>query len=124
MHCENESVKDQYNSEEASLMATMTKKKLITTISQDQGIHPNHVRNVIQNFLDAMTEALAKGDRLEFRDFGVLQVVERKPKIGRNPKNASVPIHIPARRAVKFTPGKKMRRLIEGLPGKKERGLI
>jgi integration host factor subunit beta len=43
-----------------------------------------------------------------------LQVVERKPKIGRNPKNASVPIHIPARRAVKFTPGKKMRRLIEG----------
>lgn len=95
-------------------MGTMTKKKLITTISQDQGIHPNHVRAVIQNFLDKMTDALANGDRLEFRDFGVLQVVERKPKIGRNPKNASVPIHIPARRAVKFTPGKKMRRLIEG----------
>ncbi len=103
-------------------MATMTKKKLITTISQDQGIHPNHVRNVIQNFLDAMTGALANGDRLEFRDFGVLQVVERKPKIGRNPKNAAVPIHIPARRAVKFTPGKKMRRLIEGVTsGKKGR---
>ena len=94
-------------------MATMTKKKLITKISQDRGIHPNHVRTVIQNFLDEMTEALAKGDRLEFRDFGVLQVVERKPKIGRNPKNAAIPIHIPARRAVKFTPGKKMRRLIE-----------
>src|SRR5437870_1853483 len=67
-------------------MATMTKKKLISTISQGQGLHPNHVRNVIQNFLDAMTSALANGDRLEFRDFGVLQVVERKPKIGRNPK--------------------------------------
>jgi integration host factor subunit beta len=104
---------------EARSMATMTKKKLISTISQDQGLHPNHVRNVIQNFLDAMTEALAQGDRLEFRDFGVLQVVERKPKIGRNPKNASVPIHIPARRAVKFTPGKKMRKLIEtGKKGK------
>lgn len=102
-------------------MATMTKKKLISTISQDQGIHPNHVRSVIQNFLDAMTECLAKGHRLEFRDFGVLQVVERKPKIGRNPKNASVPIQIPARRAVKFTPGKKMRRLIEQ-PGKGRRG--
>ena len=61
-------------------MATMTKKKLITTISQDEGIHPNHVRAVIQNFLDKMTDALANGDRLEFRDFGVLQVVERKPK--------------------------------------------
>ncbi|MEZ5315727.1 MAG: HU family DNA-binding protein [Chlamydiales bacterium] len=98
-------------------MATMTKKKLITTISQDEGLHPNHVRAVIQNFLDKMTEALAKGDRLEFRDFGVLQVVKRKPKIGRNPKNSSVPIHIPARRAVKFTPGKKMRRLIETSKG-------
>jgi integration host factor subunit beta len=95
-------------------MGTMTKKKLITKISQDNGIHPNHVRTVIQNFLDSLTDALAKGDRLEFRDFGVLQVVERKPKIGRNPKNAAIPIHIPARRAVKFTPGKRMKRLIEG----------
>ena len=95
-------------------MATITKKKLIQVISQQRGVHPNDVRNVIQSFLDAMTEYLAKGDRLEFRDFGVLQVVERKPKIGRNPKNAAVPIQIPARRAVKFTPGKKMRRLIEG----------
>lgn len=98
-------------------MATMTKKKLITTISQGQKMHPNHVRNVIQNFLDAMTDALAQGDRLEFRDFGVLQVVERKPKIGRNPKNAAIPIQIPARRAVKFTPGKKMRKLIENKKG-------
>jgi integration host factor subunit beta len=40
-------------------------------------------------------------------------VVERKQKIGRNPKNAAVPIVIPARKAVKFTPGKKMRKLIE-----------
>ena len=94
-------------------MATMTKKKLITTISQDEGLNPNHVRVVIQNFLDKMTNALANGDRLEFRDFGVLQVVERKPKVGRNPKNAAVPIYIPARKAVKFTPGKKMRRVIE-----------
>lgn len=94
-------------------MATMTKKKLILTIAQNHKMHPNNVRNVIQSFLDAMTEALAEGDRLEFRDFGVLQVVNRKPKIGRNPKNASVPIHIPARKAVKFTPGKKMRNQIQ-----------
>ena len=94
-------------------MATMTKKKLISKISQAQEIHPKEVQNVIQNFLDEMTDCLAKGHRLEFRDFGVLQVVERRPKIGRNPKNASVPIHIPARKAVKFTPGKKMKKLIE-----------
>jgi integration host factor subunit beta len=99
-------------------MATITKKKLIQVISQDRGVHPNDVRNVIQSFLDKMTDYLSMGDRLEFRDFGVFEIVERKRKIGRNPKNAAVPIVIPARRAVKFTPGKKMRQLIE----KKQKG--
>jgi nucleoid DNA-binding protein len=92
---------------------TMTKKKLIQTISQDKQMHPNDVRQVVQSFLDQMTESLAEGNRLEFRDFGVFEVVRRRQKIGRNPKNAAVPIVIPARYAVKFTPGKKMRKLIE-----------
>ena len=94
-------------------MSTITKKKLIQTISQNRGMHPNDVRSVVQAFLDAMTDTLSQGDRLEFRDFGVFEVVERKQKIGRNPKNAKVPIVIPARKAVKFTPGKRMRKLIE-----------
>jgi nucleoid DNA-binding protein len=92
---------------------TMTKKKLIQAISQEKGVHPSDVRQVIQAFLDKMIHALGVGERLEFRDFGVFEVVVRKQKIGRNPKNAAVPIVIPARNAVKFTPGKKMRKLIE-----------
>jgi integration host factor subunit beta len=95
-------------------MGTVTKKKLIQSISQSKGVHPNDVRSIIQAFLDEMTENLAQGERLEFRDFGVFELVKRKPKIGRNPKNASVPIVIPERTAVKFTPGKKMRALIDG----------
>jgi integration host factor subunit beta len=97
-------------------MTTITKKELVIKISQKQNMHPNEVRNVIQAFLDEMTDCLAKGDRLEFRDFGVFEIVERKRKIGRNPKNASVAIVIPARPAVKFTPGKKMKQVIEKLP--------
>ena len=96
-----------------SKKSTMTKKKLINSISQEKGIHPNDVRHVVQAFLDKMTDCLSQGSRLEFRDFGVFEVVERKQKIGRNPKKASIPIIIPARPAVKFTPGKKMRQLIE-----------
>ena len=93
-------------------MKTITKKMLIHNISQKKGHHPNDVRNVIQAFLDAMTDALFEGDRLEFRDFGVFEIVQRKEKIGRNPKNPGVPIHIPKRKVVKFTPGKKMRELM------------
>lgn len=92
---------------------TMTKKKLINSIAQEKGIHPSDVRQVIQAFLDKMTDSLSSGERLEFRDFGVFEVVKRKQKIGRNPKNASVPIVIPERLAVKFTPGKKMRKRID-----------
>lgn len=93
-------------------MSTMTKKHLIQQIAQKRGMHPNDVRNVVQSFLDEMTNSLSLGNRLEFRDFGVFEIVERKQKIGRNPKNAGVPIIIPARKAVKFTPGKKMKKLI------------
>lgn len=96
-------------------MQTITKKKLVHEISLDKGVHPNDVRVVIQAFLDKMTDCLARGDRLEFRDFGVFEIVQRKQKIGRNPKNASVAIIIPARSAVKFTPGKKMRDLMGDL---------
>ncbi len=91
----------------------MTKKKLIQAISQEKNVHPKDVSQVIQAFLDKMIQSLADGGRLEFRDFGVFEVVTRKQKIGRNPKNASVPIVIPERDAVKFTPGKKMRSVIE-----------
>lgn len=100
--------------------STMTKKKLIHSISQEKGIHPNDVRHVIQAFLDKMTDCLSVGDRLEFRDFGVFEVVERKQKVGRNPKKAAQPIIIPARSAVKFTPGKKMRKRIESKDKKYE----
>lgn len=94
-------------------MGTITKKDLIQSIAQRRGMHPNDVRNIVQAFLEEMTETLSGGDRLEFRDFGVFEVVERKQKVGRNPKKAEVPIVIPARKAVKFTPGKKMKKMVE-----------
>lgn len=93
---------------------TLTKKDLIHAISEEKGIHPNDVRDVVQAFLDKITNTLSQGERLEFREFGVFEVVERKSKIGRNPKNPAVPIEIPARYVVKFTPGKKMKEITGG----------
>jgi len=92
---------------------TTTKKEMVNSIAQDKKIHPNDARQVIQAFLDKITESLGSGERLEFRDFGIFEVVERKQKIGRNPKKADIPIVIPARLAVKFTSGKKMDNLLK-----------
>ncbi|KPK32924.1 MAG: integration host factor [Chlamydiae bacterium SM23_39] len=94
-------------------MQTVTKKNLATVISKKLKIHPNQAKKIIQAFLDEITDTLSKGDRLEFRDFGIFEIVQRKQKIGRNPKNAQVPIIIPARKAVKFTAGKKLKKLVE-----------
>lgn len=94
---------------------TMTKKKLINSISQKKGIHPNDVRHVVQAFLDEMSESLSNGNRIEFRDFGVFDIVNRKAKVGRNPKKAEVAIHIPERRAVKFQLGKRLKKEIQNV---------
>jgi nucleoid DNA-binding protein len=94
-------------------MTTKTKKQLITKIASSTNHHPNEVRLIVQAFLDSITDCLSEGNRLEFRDFGVFEVVTRKQKIGRNPKNAGIAIVIPERQAVKFTAGKKMRQVVE-----------
>ena len=95
---------------------TMSKERLVQMISQENEIHPNDVRQVIQSFLDSVTEHLSEGFRLEFRDFGVFEIVERKQKKSRNPKKPEQEIIIPQKRVAKWTPGKKIRLLIEGSP--------
>lgn len=93
-------------------MSTKTKKDLVQEIASDNKLHPSQVKTVVQSFLDKMMECLSEGERLEFRHFGVFEIVARKAKVGRNPKKADVAIMIPPRKAVKFTPGKKMKELI------------
>lgn len=88
--------------------STVTKKQLINAISQDKGLHPNEVRNVVQAFLDKIVKGLSKGERFELRGFGVLKVVYRQKKIGRNPKNPTESIEIPATYRVKFSSGKEL----------------
>ena len=95
-------------------MKTIPKKEVIQKIAARKRLDPQEVRLVIQDFLDYMTESLQEGNRFEFRDFGVFEVVRRKQKIGRNPKVPDTPVIIPAQNVVKFTPGKKLRELMAG----------
>jgi integration host factor subunit beta len=91
---------------------SITKKKLIKLVAEEVNISFEEAEVIFFAFLEKVTECLAQGERLEFRDFGIFEVIRRKQKIGRNPKRADVSIVIPARLAVKFTPGKKMDELI------------
>ena len=93
-------------------METITKKKLVQSISQKHRLDPKLVGIIVEETLDQIRTNLGEGKRFEFRNFGVLEVVKRKQKIGRNPRAPEQTVVIPPRNTVKFTPGKKLKELL------------
>jgi nucleoid DNA-binding protein len=96
-------------------MATLTKRELVVKISNETGMVQHQVLDVIQKTLDNITDALANGDVVELRNFGVLEVRLTKPRVGRNPNVPGSSFAIPARATVKFKSGKIMRQRVEKL---------
>lgn len=94
----------------------MTKRELVVRISKETGLIQEDVYTVIQKTLDYITEALTRGEHIEFRDFGVFEICTRKSRIGRNPNKPADVVQIPQRRVVKFKPGKKMKALVLNQP--------
>lgn len=87
----------------------VTKRDLVTRISNDLGLIQQDVMGVVQKTLDYITEALVNGHTVELRNFGVFEVKLRRPRVGRNPNAPEKDIAIPARAVVRFKPGKEMR---------------
>ena len=90
----------------------MTKRDLVVRIARRANLKQRDVMNVLQLSLDTITNELAAGRGIEFRNFGVFEVVERKPRVGRNPNSPSKTVQIPERKVVKFKPGKVMRETV------------
>ncbi len=95
---------------------TLTKRDLVIRISNETGLVQQQVLEVIQKTLDYIAEALAKGDKVELRNFGVFEVKVRKARVGRNPNAPETDVPIPERSVVKFKPGKEMRAEVLRLP--------
>ena len=55
-------------------MPTLTKRDLVVRISNETGMVQHHVFDVVQKTLDYITDALAHGDDVELRNFGIFQV--------------------------------------------------
>ena len=95
---------------------TLTKRDLVVRISEETGLIQNDVLQVVQKTLDYILESLAKGDKVELRNFGVFEVKIRKARVGRNPNSPDTDVPIPQRSVVKFKPGKEMRTEVVKLP--------
>ena len=85
----------------------MIKLDIVNEVVGKTGITKTKAEQAVETVFESMKQALAKGDRIELRGFGVFNVRPRKTGIGRNPRTgAEVPI-APGK-AVRFKPGKEL----------------
>src|SRR5271154_4736181 len=97
-------------------MATITKKELIDRIADNAIQRRVQVKKIVQQFLDEIVGELGKGNRLEFRDFGVFETKLRKARKAQNPKTLE-PVEVPEKRTVKFKVGRLMKQKLGDLSG-------
>jgi DNA-binding protein HU-beta/integration host factor subunit alpha len=95
-------------------MPTITKRELVLSITDKLGlkgatIRQQDVQLIVQSLIEEITDSLAQGNNVVLRNFGAFDVREMKAKVGRNPKDPSKNVPIPARAVVKFKPGKEMK---------------
>ena len=96
-------------------MSTVTKKELIDNIADATGEKRVVVKKVVQSFLDSIVVELGKGNRLEFRDFGVFEIKQRRARMAQNPKTLQ-PVQVPPKRTVKFKVGRLMKQTLTDDP--------
>lgn len=98
-------------------MATITKKELIDRIAEQLGIKRVTVKQVAQQFLDEIVLELGRGNRLEFRDFGVFECKLRAARVAQNPKTMER-VSVPSKRTVKFKVGRLMKQKMQEVANK------
>ncbi len=91
---------------------TLTKRYIADQIAKTSGLPVCDVLPMVKKVFGIIRDALARGDRVELRDFGVFLVCVRKGRVGRNPRKPEQTVKIPDRKTVKFKPGRLMKELV------------
>jgi len=93
-------------------MQTVTKRELVQRIAEKTGVQQISAKEVIQSFLDEIINELSKGNRLEFRDFGVFEPKSKAHRVARNPRTGDK-VEVPQKTTVKFKVGRLMKNKIQ-----------
>lgn len=86
----------------------MNKTELIAAASESTGLTKKDTERVINAAVDAITAALAKGEKVQVSGFGTFETRDRDARIGRNP-HTKESIEIPATRVPAFKPSKALK---------------
>jgi DNA-binding protein HU-beta len=82
----------------------MNKADLINSISKKTGLSKSKTNEVIDAFVESITDSLKKGEKVTLVNFGTFNISERDSRSGRNPKTGET-IEIPAKRVARFKVG-------------------
>lgn len=91
----------------------MNKAELVKRMAEIAEVPKAAAEKLLDAFMKAVEEAISKGDKVVLVGFGSFQVVKRAAREGRNPRTGK-PIKIPAKKVVKFKPGKKLEEAAQG----------
>ena len=95
------------------MVDAMTKSELIERlVVTNMRLTARDVDESVKLVLDAMTEALSRGKRIEIRGFGSFSLNYRPERLGRNPKSGESVI-VPAKYVPHFKAGKEMRQRVD-----------
>jgi integration host factor beta subunit len=86
----------------------MKKSDLVEVIAQKNNLPKAQTQQVVEDILEQIAQALARGEKIDLRGFGTFTVRDSAARTGRNPQTGDV-IQIPARRVPGFKAGKELR---------------
>lgn len=87
----------------------MTKSELIQHIAElNPHLYHRDVERIVSTIFDEISEALARGDRVELRGFGAFSVKQRAARVGRNPRTGTA-VSVSQKRIPFFKTGKQLR---------------
>jgi len=90
----------------------VTKADIVSRVAAETGMTKTDVATVVEGVLSALSDAMVRGDRVEIRGFGVFKVVDRAPRVARNPRTGEA-IPLPARKSPVFVPSRLLKRKVE-----------
>ena len=85
------------------LKKNFTRKNLSSNVHQNLGFSRNISSFLIDDFFESLVSELIEFNKIKISSFGTFQVIDKKERIGRNPKT-KVEAKIKARKIVKFKP--------------------
>jgi len=87
----------------------MIKSELIARLAEEnQHLYQRDVERIVATLFDEITEALARGERVELRGFGAFSVKRRDARTGRNPRTGDA-VDVPEKCVPFFKTGKELR---------------